>query len=184
MGWNYICIPKLQRCSCWSLGMYKQFYLTLYWACDYLSMLGLKLNHVSKRGPRKHENIFIFSFLKINTLRLRQNGCLFADDLFESIFLSENVWNLIKISLKFVPKGPINNIPTLVQVMAWHWPGDNPLSGPMMVRLPMHICITQPQWVKMARVFEIFAYPIFGCWWPGDSRSQGINSQDVDLVVI
>ena len=29
----------------------------------------------------------------------------------------------IKISVKFVPKGPINNIPTLVKIMAWHWPG-------------------------------------------------------------
>ena len=32
--------------------------------------------------------------------------------------------------------------------MAWHRPGDNPLSGPMMVTLLMDICITQPQWVK------------------------------------
>ena len=31
--------------------MDKYFHLTLYQACDYLSMLGLKLNHVSKRGP-------------------------------------------------------------------------------------------------------------------------------------
>ena len=31
----------------------------------------------------------------------------------------ENVWISIKISLKFVPKDPINNIPALVQIMAW-----------------------------------------------------------------
>ena len=31
----------------------------------------------------------------------------------------------LNISLKFVPRGPINNIPTLVQVMAWRGPGDN-----------------------------------------------------------
>ena len=30
----------------------KEFHPTLYWACDYLSMLGLKLIHVSKRAPR------------------------------------------------------------------------------------------------------------------------------------
>ena len=35
-----------------------------------------------------------------------------------------------KISLKFVPKGPINNNPALVQVMAWRRPGDKPLSEP------------------------------------------------------
>ena len=36
----------------------------------------------------------------------------------------------IKISLKFVPKGPINNIPALVQIMAWHRSGDKPISEP------------------------------------------------------
>ena len=36
-----------------------------------------------------------------------------------------------KNSLKFVTKGPIKNIPALVQIMAWHWPGDKPLSEPM-----------------------------------------------------
>ena len=37
---------------------------------------------------------------------------------FKCIFLNENIWISIKISLKFVPKGPINNIPALVQIMA------------------------------------------------------------------
>ena len=32
--------------------------------------------------------------------------------------------------MKFVPKGPINNIPALVQIMAWRRPGDKPLSEP------------------------------------------------------
>ena len=32
--------------------------------------------------------------------------------------------------------------------MAWRRPGDKPLSEPMMVSLPTHICVTQPQWVK------------------------------------
>ena len=48
VGWNYLSIPKLQRCNRWSLGMDKQFHLTLYQTCNYLSMLGLKLNHVKK----------------------------------------------------------------------------------------------------------------------------------------
>ena len=50
MGWNYLSIPKLQRLHRWSLRMDKQFHPTLYQACNYLYMLGLKLNHVSKRG--------------------------------------------------------------------------------------------------------------------------------------
>ena len=40
------------------------------------------------------------------------------DAIFQWIFLNEKVWILIKISMKFVPKGPINNIPALVQIMA------------------------------------------------------------------
>ena len=31
--------------------------------------------------------------------------------------------------------------------MAWRRSGDKPLSEPMMVRLPTHICVTRPQWV-------------------------------------
>ena len=53
------------------------------------------------------------------TMRLRQNDHHFANDLFKCIFLNENVWFPIKMSLKFVPKGRINNIPALVQIMAW-----------------------------------------------------------------
>ena len=69
----------------------------------------------------------------INTMRPRQNGCRFADDTFKRIFLNENVRISINISLKFVPKGPINNIPALVQIMAWRRSSDKPLSEPMMV---------------------------------------------------
>ena len=84
----------------------------------------------------------------INTLRLRQNGRRFADDTFKCTFLNENVRISIKISLKFVPKGPINNNPALVQIMAWRRSGDKPLSEPMMVSLLTHICVTRPQWVN------------------------------------
>ena len=47
MGWKCIYIPKLQRCN--RLGMDKWFNPTLYWACDYLSMLEIELIQVSKR---------------------------------------------------------------------------------------------------------------------------------------
>ena len=93
----------------------------------------------------------------VNALRPRQNGHHFADDTFKRIFFNENVRISMKISLKFVPKGPINNIPTLVQIMAWRRSGDKPLSEPMMVSLLTHICITLPQWVKIIAL------------WPGDA---------------
>ena len=46
--------------------------------------------------------------------------------------------------MKFVPKGLINNVPALVQIMAWRRPGDKPLPEQMLVSLLMHICVTQP----------------------------------------
>ena len=66
--------------------------------------------------------------LCFNTLRPRQNGRHLADDIFKCIFLNENVWIPIKISLKFVRKGPINTIPSLFQIMVWRRPGAKPLS--------------------------------------------------------
>ena len=84
----------------------------------------------------------------VNTLRPRQNGRHFASDTFKRIFMNENARISINISLKFVPKGLINNIPALVQIMAWRRPGDKPLSEPMMVNLLTHICVTRPQWVQ------------------------------------
>ena len=84
----------------------------------------------------------------LNTLRPRQNGLHFADNIFRHIFFNENFWISIKISLTFVPKGPIYNIPALVQIMARRLPGDEPLSEPMMDSLPTHICVTRPQWVN------------------------------------
>ena len=69
-------------------------------------------------------NCMRYSAPWVNTLRPRQNGRHFADDALKCIFLNENVWIPIKFSLKFVPKVPINNIPALVRIMAWHRRGD------------------------------------------------------------
>ena len=98
-----------------------------------------------------------------NTLRLRQNGRHFADDIFKCIFLNENAWISLEISLRFVPKVQINNIPALVQIMARRRPGNKPLSEPMMVSLLTHICVTRPQWVKLF----VWLY----LWW----KSHGIH---------
>ena len=57
---------------------------------------------------------------------------LHADDILKAIFFNEICSILIQISLKYVPKCPIDNKPALVQIMAWHREGDNPLSKPMM----------------------------------------------------
>ena len=101
----------------------------------------------------------------------------------------------IKISLKFVPKGPINDNPSLVQIMAWCRSGDKPLSEPMMVSLLTHIWVTRPQWVKYVFAFSIICRQFrwhgqwksflkedndyfkphcqcYCCRCPGDARSQ------------
>ena len=85
-----------------------------------------------------------------NTLRPRQMDAI-SQTTFSNAFSSMKMFEFrLKISLKFVPKGPINNIPALVPIMAWRRSGDKPLSEPMMVSLPTHICVTRPQWVKHA----------------------------------
>ena len=112
----------------------------------YIRALGLSWNRsYSCYHP---ETLDIYHDGLFNTLRPRQNSRHFADDTFKHIFLNENVRISIKISLKFVLEGPMNNIPALVQIMAWRRPGDKPLSEPMMVSSLTHICVTRPQWVK------------------------------------
>ena len=47
---------------------------------------------------------------------------------FNYIFSNENIGITIKILLKYLPKGAIDNISLLVQIMAWHRPHNKPLS--------------------------------------------------------
>ena len=101
--------------------------------------------------------------MTLNTYRPRQYGRHFPDAIFRWLFLNKNVWISINISLKFVPRGPINNIPTLVQVMAWRRPGDKPLSEPMMVRLSTHICVTRPQWVNITKTARMWVLSLWLC---------------------
>ena len=49
-----------------------------------------------------------------------------------AFFLNDNISILIKISLKFIAKGPIKYIPALVQIKAWCRTGDKPLPEPIM----------------------------------------------------
>ena len=89
-----------------------------------------------------------YLYYNINSSAPGQNGHHYSDDIFKCIFLNDNVRILIKISLNFVANVWINNIPPLVQIMAWHQPGAKTLAEPMMVTLLMHICITLPQCVN------------------------------------
>ena len=88
-----------------------------------------------------------------NTLKPRPNDRCFADDIFKRIFLNENVWISIKFSPYFVSKGPIHNMPALVQTMAWRRPGDKPLSEAMVASLLTHIYVAQLQRVKPVSMY-------------------------------
>ena len=61
-------------------------------------------------------------------------AAILADNIFKCIFLNEKDKIPIQISLKLVPRGPIDNKPALVHVMVWRRTGDKPLPEPMMTQ--------------------------------------------------
>ena len=62
-------------------------------------------------------------------------AAILADDIFKGIFLNKNDNKNdkipIQISLKIVPRSPIDCKSVLVRVMAWRRTGDKPLPEPM-----------------------------------------------------
>ena len=152
-------------------------------------MLGLKFNRDSERVPRgkimflgglprriktrrfhEEESSVVIAPAQwvhlINTLRSRHNGRHYPDDISKCIFLNENVWISLKISLKCVPTvriNRINNIPALAQIMAWCRIGDKPLSEPMLTRytdayMPHKGEMSLTPNVGVARVHEVRGY--------------------------
>ena len=51
-------------------------------------------------------------------------AAILTEDIFKCIFLNANDRITIQISLKFVPRSPIDSNSALVQMMAWRWVGD------------------------------------------------------------
>ena len=81
----------------------------------------------------------------VDILRLRQNGRYCADDIFNHIFMNEKCFIFINISSKFVPRGSVNNIPVLVQMIAWCRQVTSHYLNPWYPSLLMHTCVTRPQ---------------------------------------
>ena len=137
--------------------------------------MGLRFFNEVLGGSVPSSKFLCFAYYTpLYSLRPRLNRRPFTDDILKCIFLNENEWILPRISLKFVPEVRINNIPALVQIMAWRRPGDKPLSEPMMVRLPTHICVSWPQWVNICHSkwmdWQYYSAPrttwvfgVFGC---------------------
>ena len=64
---------------------------------------------------------------------MHKMAAILADNLLRRIFVNEKSCILIEISLRFVPKGAIDNNPTVVYIMAWHRIGEKPLSAPLLI---------------------------------------------------
>ena len=170
----YVCLDSGWSWKCLSSGYISPLNYMLYQhqLIDRYSNIPIsQLVHIIQKYVMRHiHDLFVYGILikknkdraygkwkysVLNTLRPRQNRRHFADDILKCIVLNEDVWISLKISLKYAPKGPINNIPALVQIMAWRRPGDEPLSEAMLVSLPTHKCVTRPQWVKWTqKLFE------------------------------
>ena len=132
----------------------------------------------------------------IDTLRLRQDDCLFADNIFRGIFYNENVWISIKISQKFVPEGPMNNIPAFLQI----WLGADQATSHYLNQWWLHyrhIFVTRPQWGNslgprstLAQVLEFClkapSHYLNQCWlmisgvlWHSPDSNFTENTQDI-----
>ena len=90
-----------------SQRFWRQYHELQFYRYCHFTIVAKQLNYVFMEMHKMSESI-------INTLRLRQNGRHLPNDIFKCIFSNENIWISIKFSLKFVPEGPINNIPALV----------------------------------------------------------------------
>ena len=99
----------------------------------------------------------------INTLRPRQCGRHFLDNILIWIFLNENVWIWCKISLRFIPKDPINNISALVQIMDW-CPTKQATSH-YLEQWYLDISITWPQCVNLGCIPSMFFLLANQCQW-------------------
>ena len=78
----------------------------------------------------------------VNSFPLDKMATILTDDIFNYIFLNENDRIPIQISLKYVPRSPIDNKPAFVQVMTWHRTGDKPLPEPI---IPVHYAYMRHQ---------------------------------------
>ena len=103
---------------------------------DIISELGLSHVADSKVSVRCTVNSLSISDLYVSLTHWgwdKMATIFQLDNMFKGIFVNENVCKFVKISRKFVPKCPINNIQALDQTMAWCWPGDKPLPEPVIV---------------------------------------------------
>ena len=134
-GTHVHCTHMANHLIDWALGLWLKYQNRndILYDQDKLSTGDLSKGREAYMGPIRCKTAStVYSRSLLNSLRPRQNGRHFADHILKCIFLNENAWIPIKMSLKFVPR-------------AWCQTGNNSLFKPMMVSLLTHICITRHQ---------------------------------------
>ena len=145
ISFNSVLIGHLSHVPCFAVtwrtcAPKKQLTLFLLFFILEIIVLYLLLCYSYFHYENRFENVvckmlaILFSLYCVNSSPPGLNGLLFADNIFRYILVNEKFCILLEISLKFVPKGPIDNNPSLAQIMAWRRIGDKPLSEPMLTR--------------------------------------------------
>ena len=140
----------------------------------------------------------------INTLRPRQDRRHFTDDIFTCDLFNENHFILITFSLKYFRKGPVDNNPALVQIMAWrdeatshylnqwwlvYWRiyvslGFNELTHKMSLKNTFARLLPYLPW---GSVLIWWAIDPYGCWrqslWQHIQRWEGSHLDKLSILV-
>ena len=164
-------LPKGPYLPCVSIGPFWQDTLDIIcitcsgiFSCTFLFVLLILMHkHITLTtwGPEqdKQKEQQHLAMHSLNTL-----GRDKMDDISQTTFSNAFSWmKMFEYRLKFHGNLFLRTQSTifqhLVQIMAWRRPGDKPLSEPMMVSLPTHVCVTRPQWVKRSII------PALWCKW-------------------
>ena len=122
--WKHVYCHELQQTMCTRTITNHQLFHTAY------STHNDKLSKSMSKG--QEVEVCEPQFLLTHWGRDKMDATL-ADSIFKCNFVDGNVLISIRTSLRCVPKGPIDNKSSLVQIMAWRRTGDKPLSEPMVV---------------------------------------------------
>ena len=140
-------------------------------------------------APGDHEGAHTYPWLipsatqYIDILTPWGRGRNFADDIFKCILINANIGFPLKISQKFVAKVQINNIPTLIQIMACRLFGAKPLSEQKYSSIGSDNCssllrcepLSEPMMVSYLRIYESLGLSELNGTWRTCVSCEAIN---------
>ena len=160
------------------------------WLHQQLSQAAVKVKTCMSITSYKKNAFFFINFELIPPLdkMVAISQTTFSNSFLLIIFFCIWIW----ISLKFVPKCPIENKSALVQIMTWHRTGDKPLSEPMLtwstdayMRRSVEISLLiVAQWRHMATKIWVNIGSV--AWWYQainwtNIGSSSVRSSDIQL---